>query len=438
MRRDIRLPAAVHALMDQLESHGHAAYAVGGCVRDSLLGLAPHDYDLCTDAMPDTVQTLFARNTLVLAGVKHGTVGVVTEIGVVEITTFRTEGDYADHRHPGWVRFVADVRGDLARRDFTVNAMAYSPTRGFADPFGGQADLEAGVLRCVGDPEERFREDPLRILRGIRFAANYRLSMDAQTWQAMLALRGLLDTLARERVMEELCKLLPASTVPELLRDAPILAQVIPGLGACIGFDQRNPHHKFDLYTHIAHVVAGVRPELPLRWAALLHDLGKVPTCTLDETGRGHFKGHAQVSAQMAAAILTDLRAPKALRERVVWLIERHMSLPAPDRATLRKQCSRWGEEPLRQLLALQRADSGGKGMQEPSPLFDETEAILEEICAQTPRFTLADLAVDGNDLMALGFRGRQIGQKLNELLTAVLEERLPNEREALLDSAKA
>ena len=220
----MNLPSYVTACLDALENAGFAAYAVGGCVRDACLGLTPHDFDLCTAALPGETEAVFREYPLVLAGKKHGTVGVITEHGVVEITTFRTEGDYADNRHPDWVEFVADIEKDLARRDFTVNAMAYSPRRGFADPFGGREDLKNKVLRAVGDPVTRFREDSLRILRGIRFAVRYGLTVEGETEKAMLSQAQLMDNLARERVFEELCKLLPLVEARDLLRFGPILA----------------------------------------------------------------------------------------------------------------------------------------------------------------------------------------------------------------------
>ena len=256
------LPTPVRQCLDTLERSGYRCYAVGGCVRDAALGLIPHDFDLCTAATPEQMRQVFSRYDLVLAGEKHGTVGVITPEGVVEITTFRTEGDYRDNRHPDWVRFVTDIEADLSRRDFTVNAMAWSPVHGFADPFGGEKDLSAGVLRAVGDPRQRFREDSLRILRGLRFSVRYDLLIEENTLQAMEELAPLMDHLARERVFDELCKLLPIISAEKLLQFGKILSAVIPELAPTIGFDQHNPHHAFDLFTHIAHVTAAVPAEL--------------------------------------------------------------------------------------------------------------------------------------------------------------------------------
>ena len=433
------LPDSILTCIRGLEQAGFAAYVVGGCVRDHCLGLTPHDYDMCTSAAPEQTEEVFKDYRLVLAGKKHGTVGVITEDGVVEITTFRTEGEYRDNRHPDWVAFVPEVEPDLARRDFTVNAMAYSPTRGYADPFGGREDLKNGILRAVGDPQKRFQEDSLRILRGIRFAARYGLTLEPETEQAMRSQAYLMDNLARERVFEELCRLLPLVTAEDMLRFAPVLAAVIPELEPLIGFDQRSPHHAYDLYTHVAHVVAGVPGDLTLRWAALLHDIGKVPTFTQDATGRGHFYGHAPKGAEMAEEVLRRLKAPTALRQQAVLLIEKHMTRLQPEKKQLRRWIGRLGWETAEQLLALQKADMGSKGTGNPEDMevFWEIEKLLEEIREEDSCLSLKNLAVKGNDLMALGITGKAIGQTLNDLLEQVLEETLPNEKNALISYVK-
>lgn len=435
----MELPEYVRPVIARLEDAGHPAYAVGGCVRDALLGLTPHDYDLCTAATPEQTKAIFRDYPMFLAGEKHGTVSIVAEGHVVEITTFRTESGYADHRHPDRVEFVPRIEADLARRDFTVNAMAWSPTRGFADPFGGRADLENRILRAVGEPEVRFREDSLRILRGVRFAVRFGLTPEEKTREAMFSLTPLMDSLARERVFDELCKLLPLVSADDLAFYAPVLTQVIPELKPCIGFDQRSPHHAFDLFTHISKVVEAAPPELPLRWAALLHDVGKIPCFTQDETGRGHFYGHAQKSAEMADAILRRLKAPTALREQVVGLIGLHMTKLEPEKKQVRRWLSRLGPETLDALLALQEADMGSKGTGIPgeSAQFPRLRAIVQELQAESACLSLRDLAVNGRDLMALGLEGPQIGRCLEHLLSQVLEERLPNTKEALLEEAR-
>ena len=436
----MQLPQDVLECLEALERASFPTYAVGGCVRDHLLGLQPHDFDLCTAALPEQIQAVFSHRRLVLAGVKHGTVGVVTDSGVVEITTFRTEGGYRDCRHPDWVRFVPSIEEDLARRDFTVNAMAWSPTRGLADPFGGATDLKMNILRAVGDPATRFQEDALRILRGVRFAVRFSLTPHPDTLKAMFSQAPLMENLAKERIFDELCKLLPLLTAEDLLRFAPVLVTAIPQLQPAVGFDQHSTHHAYDLLTHIAHTTAAVPPDTVLRWAALLHDVGKPATFTLDDRGHGHFYGHAKESAQAANRILLELKAPTALREQVVALIELHMNRLEPDRKLLRRRLSRLGPELTEKLLLLQEADMGSKGtgMSSDSEHFDQIRRLLAEIQAENACLTLKDLAVSGGDLIAMGYApGKALGACLQHLLEQVLDEQLPNESSALLAEAQ-
>ena len=434
------LPPSVFLCMQMLEQAGFEAYAVGGCVRDALLGIEPHDYDLCTNALPEQMCRIFDRYPLVRSGEKHGTVGVVIDHSVIEITTFRTEGGYQDSRHPDWVRFVTTVEEDLSRRDFTVNAMAYSPARGYIDPWGGKADLQNHILRSVGDPVTRFTEDALRILRGIRFALRFSLTPDDETLDAMFRLAPRLDMLAAERVFDELCKLILLADAADLLRFAPILTQVIPELRPCVDFQQHSPHHAYDVFTHIAHVVGATPQLLPLRWAALLHDSGK-PDCYIFGTDlHGHFPGHAKKSAQIADSVLRRLKAPTALREQVVFLIDHHMTPMEPDKRILRRRLGRYGIENTRLLLTLQEADMGSKGTgittgMEQFPLL---RRLVDELLDEDACLTVKDLAVDGRDLLALGFApGPKMGQCLNALLTLVQDDVLSNDKEPLLTKAK-
>ena len=436
----MKLPDHILACLDRLEAAGFVAYVVGGCVRDACLGLTPHDYDICTSALPEETEAVFSGQRLVLAGKKHGTVGVVLEGGVVEITTFRTEGCYRDNRHPEWVAFVSDIEKDLARRDFTVNAMAYSPSRGFTDPFGGREDLKCRILRAVGDPNLRFGEDSLRILRGVRFAVRFGLTLDPETGAAMNSLAHLMDNLARERVFDELCRLLPLVTAPDLLRFSGVLCQVIPELAPLVGYDQKNAHHIHDLYTHTALVAARCPADLSLRWAALLHDIGKPDTMTIGGDGQAHYHGHAARSAEMADAILRRLKAPTALREQAVVLIEKHMTLPLPEKKYLRRHLGKLGPETMDRLLTLQEADTLATGTAHDAELtlFSQVRALLSGIQEENACLSLRDLALNGHDLMALGYRGREIGQALNRLLELVLEEQCENTREALLSRLTA
>lgn len=431
------IPEYALTCLNTLENAGFPCYAVGGCVRDALMGKIPHDYDLCTAATPAQMKQVFKDHSLVLAGEKHGTVGVITPEGVVEITAFRTEGNYLDNRHPEKVSFVTDVREDLARRDFTINAMAYSPSRGLVDPFGGQEDLKNKILRAVGNASERFQEDSLRILRGVRFAVRFGLTPEESTEQAMFTLAPLMENLARERVFSELCQLLPLVNAQDLIRYLPVLTQVIPEITPTVGFQQHSRHHTYDVFTHIAYVTESAPRELPLRWAALLHDLGKPNCFTLDEAGQGHFYGHAAISANIADDILLRLKAPTALRERVTFLIKHHMDMITADRKLLRRLLSRYGKEALWQLMELQKADFTCKGIVGNDFDFGEVFDMIDAIAAEEGCLSIKDLAVNGHDIMALGITGTDIGKTLNALLEAVLEEKLPNEKDALLRAAQ-
>lgn len=437
--RTMLLPRNVLYCLQRLEDKGYSAYVVGGCVRDSLLGLFPQDYDMCTSATPEQTAQVFAQHPLVRSGEKHGTIGVVLDTEVYEITTFRTEGTYTDSRHPDWVDFVSNVEADLARRDFTVNAIAYSPAQGYIDPFCGHRDLKNRILRTVGDPQERFTEDALRVLRGVRFAVRFGLTPDEKTERAMFAQAPLLENIAKERVFSELCKLLPLAKAQDLIHFAPILTQVIPELAPTVGFEQCSPHHAYDVYTHTAHTVQAVPAQLPIRLAALLHDIGKPAVFSQDEDGRGHFHGHAKVGAEMANDILLRLRAPNALREQVVFLVEQHMTPLEPDKKVLRRLLGRHGGEAVEQLLALQKADFMSKGTDEDEETcFDRIKTLLAEIQQEGACLTAKDLAVNGNDLLSLGVTaGPRIGECMTFLLGLVQDELIPNTKEDLMAVAR-
>lgn len=435
---EMTLPEDVKDLMDKLENAGFTVYAVGGCVRDCLLGLDPHDYDLCTNASPEQMRQVFQKHQLIYAGEKHGTIGVVLEHNVYEITTYRAEGTYSDNRHPDEVTFVDRIEYDLARRDFTVNAIAYHPKTGYIDPFGGQKDLRNGILRAVGEPEVRFQEDALRILRGVRFACRFGLTPDRKTLQAMKSLSPLMENLAKERVQYELTHILCHMQAADVLTYRDILLQVIPELAPCVDFAQRNPHHKYDVYTHTAYVLGAADAEPTLRWAALLHDAGKPQTFTQDETGTGHFYGHAEKSAQIADSVLRRLKVPNAIREDVVFLIGHHIDTISADKALLRKKLSRYGADNLRRLILLQKADQTGKGTCRPGGSFDKLLQAVEQLEKEEGRLQIKDLAINGHDLMALGFEaGPALGECQKTLLELVLSGEIPNEKNALTEKAK-
>ena len=456
------VPASALEALSRLNAAGYAAYLVGGCVRDRLLGRMPGDWDITTAALPEQVEAVFAGERIIETGLKHGTVTVLLEGLPLEITSFRTESGYADHRHPDAVAFTPSLTEDLARRDFTINAMAWNHAEtprirpgvrtgaaspegeGLVDPFGGQQDLSARIIRCVGDPTKRFGEDALRILRALRFAAQLDFEIDPATAAAALALRDTLALVSRERIAVELTKLLCGPGARRILTEYwQILAVPLPELAPMAGLDQRNIHHCYDVLEHSAAAVEAVPPEPVLRWAALLHDVAKPACFTLDEAGTGHFYGHAKAGGPLAREIMTRLRFDKDTVNRVSTLVELHdypidPPVGTPERA-IRRLIGRLGAEDFFRLLDLKRADALAhhpdyRGRTE---ACDRLEALARELLTQPPCFTVRDLAIDGKDLLALGIpEGPEIGRTLNALLEAVLSGELPNQREKLLEKA--
>ena len=437
----IALPGPVAFALSALEAAGFEAFIVGGCVRDALLGRTPQDFDITTNALPQQVEAVFSGARVIETGLKHGTVTVLLENMPLEITTYRVDGGYSDGRHPDQVAFTGSLREDLARRDFTVNAMAYNPRFGLADCFGGQADLQKRVLRCVGNPETRFTEDALRMLRLLRFAARLGFSIEPATAQAALALRERLKQVSAERIQKELTALVQAPGAGDILIEyVDVFGVFLPELLPCRGFCQQNPHHAYDVLTHLARTVDAVPPKPVLRLAALLHDIGKPDCFTVDADGVGHFYGHANRSAVLAEAALTRLRYDNETKTQVLRLIEQHdLHLDPPDQPmerTIRRALNRMGPERFFDLLDLMRADNAARGVPHAERLakFDRVEALARQLLAEQACFSLRDLAVDGNDLIAAGLpKGREIGVRLNALLDAVIDNRVENEKTALL-----
>ena len=440
----VKLPQDAARALEMLESAGWESYAVGGCVRDSLLGIEPHDWDLCTAAPPEEMKKVFAGERVIETGLKHGTLTLLAPSGPIEITTFRSESGYSDCRHPDRVSFVRNIHADLARRDFTVNAMAYSPARGMRDDFGGQEDLKNGVLRCVGDPGERFREDALRILRALRFAARFGLTVEEETAAALRENRELLAHISPERIFSELKGILCARGAGEMLLSFPeVFFVFLPELAPMRGFDTRRPqNHCWDVWDHTAHAVDAIAPESVLRLAALFHDSGKPETFRYDaQAGHGRFPGHPAASARIADAALRALRCDNATRERVLVLVENHEMRTGHGKKELRRLLARIGEENMRDLLRMRRADAAAHAPDAAArlaTLADEDERLLNEIAAEHSCLRVKDLAVSGNDLLALGLKpGPAVGETLSRLLDLVLDEAIPNEKEALLAAAQ-
>ena len=437
-----QIPEAVAEIFDCLENAGFQTVAVGGCVRDALLGNLPHDWDAATAATPEEMKQVLSSFRLIETGLRHGTLTVLNQGMGLEITTFRREGSYGDSRHPDTVTFTRSLEEDLARRDFTVNAMAYSPTEGLVDLFGGQEDLKAGRLRCVGDAKHRFQEDALRMVRAMRFASVLGFSIEETAADAMNDQRERLSYVAWERIGEEMKKLLCGKNAASVLRNFPMMAgQIFPELLPCMGFEQHNPHHFGTVWEHTLRALEYAVPELPVRLAVLLHDVGKPHCFSLDESGIGHFYGHARISSQMANEACRRLRLDNALRERVVRLVDLHDG-PMIDREKLvRRRLRQLGEEAFFQLMEVQRADTCGLAepfCRERLPQLAEIEKIAHMVLEQGACLNMNQLAISGRELLALGMEpGPEIGRVLRELLAAVSEGELANEPADLLNFAQ-
>jgi len=434
------LPQPVQTLLSRLHSSGFSAYAVGGCVRDILLGKQPHDWDLCTNALPDQMEKVFSSEHLVKTGLKHGTLTVVLDHQPFEITTFRTDGTYADHRHPDFVSYVDRIDQDLSRRDFTINAMAIDESGSFIDLFNGQRDLRKKMIRCVGIPEQRFAEDALRILRALRFASVLDFQIEPETDLAIRSMYPALRLIAAERIREELVRLLCGQGVGRILRSYPeVITFLIPCLAPTVGYRQDNPHHLYTVWEHTIRAVEGVPPDPVLRFTMLLHDSGKPFTRTTDASGIGHYAGHPAFSARLASDMVKRLRFDRVSSDRIIRLVEAHDISLSTDRKLLLRRLNRYGEDDLRSIFQIHLADRIATGSRNPDHArdhFQNLNTALDRLLAEQPCFTLKDLNLHGEDLIELGFKGREIGEKLNWLLKMVMDG-LPNERETLLNAIR-
>lgn len=436
-----RVPSAIRHFATVFREHGHELFVVGGAVRDRLLGRPVSDYDFATSATPQEVRDLFRRT--IPTGIAHGTVTVLHSGRSLEVTTYRVDGDYSDHRRPDEVTFTRSLHEDLARRDFTINAIALDPSDGsLHDPFNGRADLREGVVRCVGEPARRFEEDALRMLRALRFACVLEFRVDSATWSALCSHSAGITDVASERIMTELGKIMAArrpSIGLRLMHDSGLLAAIMPELEEYRAAAEREPGLA-SLFEHLIRTTDCAPAEPPaLRWAALLHDIAKPRCMAYDERGL-HFHGHDERGAEMARAILERLRAPRALTETTAHLVRHHMFGidGAASDAALRRFIARVTAERVLQLTALRRADICGKGGSTARPELARLEQRLERMLSEQPALGVQDLAVNGKDLIARLERppGPWVGLVLNELLQTVLDDPETNSRDQLLEIA--
>lgn len=439
----MNIPQGPDEILNRLTAAGFQAYAVGGCVRDSLLGTVPGDWDICTSALPEETEACFPDLRVVETGLKHGTVTVISRGVPYEITTFRSDGNYLDHRRPQQVHFVRTLKEDLLRRDFTMNAMAVGLDGEIQDPFGGRQDLTDGIIRCVGDPDTRFTEDALRILRGLRFAARLGFSIAPETAAAMEKNKHLLAYVSGERIYKELTGILIGTHAQAVLEQyGGVLTAVLPEIQPTMGFLQRNPFHNRDVWQHTLEALGKSEPDPIVRWALLLHDLGKPDCFTLDDRGIGHFYGHPQRSMELAEQILDRFHGDKKTRETICLLVRDHDREAPATIPNARRWIARYGKDNVRLLLEVKRCDclahvDTPKTRARYDNLMEMTRLIQE--CLETEQcFSVRDLPVKGGDVMALGVpAGPQVGRILERLLEDVLDGACPPEREALLERLK-
>lgn len=437
------IPEGIARILQKLEDNGYEAYVVGGAVRDDIMGRKVNDYDITTSAPADETERIFKDETVATLGKKFGTVTVIFDGNMsAEVTTFRSETGYADGRHPDDVAYAETIEEDLSRRDFTMNAIAYSKKTGYIDPFGGIGDINAKTIKCVGTPERRFNEDRLRVLRAVRFSSQLDFELEEETEKAVHAFSDKLDGLSCERVFSEICRLLCGDGVKRVLmqyRD--VITSAVPCLQRIDGYDQNNYNHCFELYEHTANCVSYVASELHLRLAALLHDTGKPLKRTTDNDGVSHYKGHPDASEAIAFATLKALKAPNKLCDSVCKLVKYHDERLKPERIRIKKFLSKHGDEFFFDLLKLQKADILSQ-----NPKFyyrlENQNRVYELACSIVKEGTalaVKDLMINGDDVVSLGVKpGKTVGEILSGVLDAVVSEKIRNDREMLIEYAQA
>ncbi|NMA82580.1 MAG: CCA tRNA nucleotidyltransferase [Epulopiscium sp.] len=439
--KNIYLPLKVYTILATLQQNGYEGYVVGGCVRDSLLGKKPTDWDVTTSAQPEEIKKIFKKT--VDTGIAHGTVTVIIDQEAFEVTTYRIEGEYVDYRRPTEVAFTTNIIEDLKRRDFTMNAIAYHPAIGFVDPFQGREDIQKQIIRCVGNPEERFQEDALRMLRAVRFLAQLGFTIDPKTQEAIWKQSVLIKHISVERIREEMNKILlsPHPKAILTLEKVGLLQYILPEFQACIGIEQNHPYHRYTVAEHTLKTVEAIPATIPYRWTMLLHDIGKVLTKTIDEKGVHHFYGHVEKSYKLAREILTRLKFDHKTAKIILRLIEAHDDPIQGTERGIRRVASRVGEDLFLDLLAVKKADIKGKNpsiIEESLADLDRIEELYKKIKEEEHCMSIKDLAINGQDLKQIGFKqGKEIGEILKKLLVYVIEEPKKNTKEDLIALAK-
>ncbi len=432
--------------VETLKAHGFEAFLIGGSVRDYIMELPIGDIDITTNATPQEVEEVFKDFRVIETGLKHGTVTVLIDGEPLEITTYRCEGTYSDNRHPDSVTFSKELSDDVVRRDFTMNGIAYDFENGFCDLVGGIEDINNKTIRCIGDAETRFREDALRILRALRFSAVLGFEIEGNTKKAIHKCRELLRNISAERIREETVKLICGKNAYSVLNEfADVICVFIPELKACVGFEQKNRHHIYDVYTHILKAVEQSKPDPVIRLALLFHDIGKPAVAHFDEDGEQHFYSHPKISAEMTEEIMTRLRFDNDTKNKVVTLVKFHDSPiminegVTPDRKRLKRIMSQIGKDLIFYLIEIKRCDNSAQNPKyyRGDEFYAQTLNIINEIISENECFSVKDLEINGNDLISLGYKGKEIGEKLNLCLDAVIDGKIKNEYNELIGFIK-
>ena len=442
MKRENNFKSAAKTALEMLKEGGFEAFLIGGSVRDYLMGLPIGDIDVTTNATPYEVEDVFKDYNVIETGIKHGTVTVLLEGEPVEITTYRSEGEYSDNRHPDSVEFSRSLRDDVIRRDFTVNGVAYSFENGFCDLVGGIEDINNGIIRCIGDAETRFREDALRIMRALRFSSVLGFTIEENTKIAIRKCKDLLKNISAERIREETVKLICGKNAYGVLEEfSDVLGVILPEIKPLIRFEQINRHHIYDVYTHTLKAMTQSRPSKTIRLALLFHDIGKRACASFDEKGEMHFYSHPKKSAEITENIMTRLRFDNDTKNKVVTLVEFHDSPitvqggNSPDRRRIKRIMSQIGEELIYDLIEIKRCDNSAQNPDyyRGDEFYGKTLEMIDEIIGGKECFSVKDLKINGNDLLRMGYKGKEIGEALRICLDGVIDGRIKNDYEEIL-----
>ena len=442
MNCGIEIPAGATEIISRLCRDGHKAYVVGGCVRDSIRGATPHDWDICTSATPEQVKASVGTDTID-TGLRHGTITVRMPDGNYEVTTFRVDGNYSDGRRPDSVSFTENIVEDLSRRDFTMNAIAYNDTEGVVDPFGGVYDIHAGIIRCVGNPDERFKEDALRVMRALRFASTFGWRIDSETAHyAKLNAQNVTSNVSVERIYSELTKIICGDYAGDVMLEYPdIFCAIIPEFLPCYGFNQNNKYHKYTVYDHIANALNhAAGSDVFVKYALFFHDIGK-PMCYTEDENGGHFRGHNVTSYDTSRMVMSRLRFDSKTLDEVSTLVLHHDATIEPEPKVVRRWLNKIGEESFRRLIEIRIADIRAQDpatSEERVAKARKLNSIADQVIAEDQCFSLRDMNLNGNDIIAIGVKeGRRIGHILNDLLSKVIDGEINNDHDELLDAAK-